>query len=67
MNKNRILDCTGNEDESRRQYVFSVFGDGRVTSASMVKPTETDERDNERFNIQYETSLILKDIERKSR
>lgn len=62
MKKNMLLDFTGDKDESRRRGVASALRDDRVTSASMIEPTKTDERDNERFNIQYECSMILRNI-----
>lgn len=61
MEKGKMLiDFTGNEDESHRRYVVSALGDNRVTAASKVDPTGTDETDNKTFGRQYKLNEVLK-------
>lgn len=59
--KKRIVvsDFTGNSEEPLRSALGVNVGKNKVT--------KTDETDNERFNIQYKNSNILKNIRDKSR
>lgn len=61
MEKGKMLiDFTGNEDESHRRYVVSALGDNRVTAASKVNPTKTDETDNKFFEESYKYNDAIK-------